>query len=135
MAYLGSTQPSSVANPPIKVAGALGAGPDVRITGGSTLLYTGNNYQQTSTANARPGLGSGQNFWMYNTSDMSSSPWNGEYFTDGGALGMRPGDVVCIVQHGSSVMSSFYLRFAVVGYVTTGGTAVLSTNSLVTCST
>jgi hypothetical protein len=42
---------------------------------------------------------------------------------------------VAIVQHGSTVMSSFYLRFAVVGYVTTAGTAVLSTGSLVTCST
>jgi len=135
MAYLGSTQSSSVANPPIKMFGAVGAGPDVRITGGSTLLYTGNNYKQSSTATVRSGLGSGQNFWMYNTTDMTSSPWDGEYFTDGGALGMRPGDVVCMVQHATTVMTSFYLRFAVVGYVTTAGTAVLSTGSLVTCST
>jgi hypothetical protein len=33
------------------------------------------------------------------------------------------------------VQSSWYLRFAVVGYVTTGGSAVLSTNSLITCTT
>lgn len=135
MAYLGSTQSSSVANPPIQMFGAIGAGPDARITGGSTLLYTGNNYQQSSTATVRAGLGSGQNFWMYNTTDLSSSPWNGEYFTDGGALGMRPGDLVAIVQHNSTVMTSFYLRFAVVGYVTTGGSAVLSTQSLITCTT
>lgn len=135
MAYLGSTQSSSVANPPVLLVGAMGAGPDARITGGSTLLYTGNNYQQSSTATVRSGLGSGQNLWTYTTTDMTSAPWDGSYFTDGGALGMRPGDVVMIVQHGTTVMSSYYLRFAVVGYVTTAGTAILSTNSLITCST
>ena len=135
MAYLGSTQSSSVANPPIQMFGAVGAGPDVRITGGSTLLYTGNNYQQSSTATVRSGLGSGQSFWMYNTTDMTSSPWDGSYFTDGGALGMRPGDVVAIVSHATTVMSSYYLSFAVVGYVTTGGTAFLSTGSLIRCTT
>lgn len=135
MAYLGSTQSSSIANPPVQMFGAVGAGPDVRITGGSTLLFTGNNYQQSSTATVRPGLGSGQNFWTYTTTDMTSSPWDGSYFTDGGALGMKPGDIVAIVQHGTTVQSSYYLRFAVVGYVTTAGVAILSTGSLVTCST
>ena len=135
MAYLGSTQSSSVANPPVMLVGAMGAGPDNRITGGSTLLFTGNNYQQSSTATVRSGLGSGQNMWYYTTTDMTSSPWDGSYFTDGGQLGMKPGDIVAIVSHGTTVQSSYYLRFAVVGYVTTGGTAVLSTNSLVTCST
>jgi hypothetical protein len=115
--------------------GAMGAGPDARITGGSTLLFTGNNYQQSSTATVRSGLGSGQNIWYYTTTDMTSSPWDGSYFTDGGQLGMKPGDIVAIVSHGTTVQSSYYLRFAVVGYVTTGGTAILSTGSLVSCST
>lgn len=135
MAYLGSTQASSVANPPIQAFGGIGAGPDVHITGGSTLLFTGNNYQQSSTATVRAGLGSGSGFWTYTTTDLTSAPWNGEYFTDGGALGMRPGDVVMIKQHGTTVQTSYYLRFAVVGYVTTAGTAVLSTQSLITCTT
>jgi len=135
MAYLGSTQSSSVANPPVMLMGAMGAGPDARITGGSTLLFTGNNYQQSSTATVRSGLGSGQNIWYYTTTDMTSSPWDGSYFTDGGQLGMKPGDIVAIVSHGTTVQSSYYLRFAVVGYVTTGGTAILSTGSLVSCST
>ena len=135
MAYLGSTQSSSVANPPIQAFGGIGAGPDVHITGGSTLLFTGNNYQQSSTATVRAGLGSGSGFWTYTTTDMTSAPWDGSYFTDGGALGMRPGDVVMIKQHGTTVMTSYYLRFAVVGYVTTAGTAVLSTQSLITCTT
>ena len=135
MAYLGSTQSTSVANPPVQLFGAMGAGPDVRITGGSTLLFTGNNFQQSSTATVRPGFGSGQQLWVYTTTDLSSAPWDGTYFTDGGALGMRPGDIVGIVQHNSTVMSSYYLRFIVVGYVTTGGAAILSTQSLITCTT
>jgi len=99
------------------------------------LLFTGNNYQQSSTATVRAGLGSGNGLWTYTTTDMTSSPWDGSYFTDGGALGMRPGDVVMIKSHGTTVQSSWYLRFAVVGYVTTAGVAYLSTNSLITCTT
>ena len=135
MAYLGSTQASSIANPPVQIVGAMGAGPDTRIASGSTLLFTGNNFGQGSTATVRAGLGSGQQMWFYTTTDMTSSPWDGSYFTDGGALGMRPGDIVAIVSHGTTVQSSYYLRFAVVGYVTTAGAAILSTGSLVTCST
>lgn len=135
MAYLGSTQSSSIANPPVQLLAAVGAGPDVRITGGSTLLFTGNNYQQSSTATVRAGLGSGEGLWSYTTTDMTSAPWDGSYITDGGALGMRPGDVVMIKSHGTTVQSSWYLRFAVVGYVTTAGTAILSTQSLITCTT
>lgn len=132
MAYLGSTQSSSIANPPVQLFQAMGAGPDVRITGGSTLLFTGNNYNQSSTATVRAGLGSGESIWSYTTTDMTSSPWDGSYFTDGGALGMRPGDVVMIKAHGTTVQSSWYLRFAVVGYVTTAGVAILSTATLIT---
>lgn len=136
MAYLGSTQASSIANPPIQMFGGVGAGPDVRIASGSTLLFTSNNTGQSSTATVRPGLGSGQQFWIYTTTDMTSTPWDtAAYFTDGGALGMRPGDIMAIVSHGSTVSSSYYLRFAVVGSLSTAGAAVLSTGSLVTCTT
>lgn len=135
MAYLGSTQASSVANPPVQLIGEIGAGPDVHITGGSTLLFTGNNYQQSSTATVRPGLGSGAAIWNYTTTDLSSGPYDGSYFTDGGALGMRPGDLVIIRAHNSTVQSSWYLRFALVGYVTTAGVAILSTQSLISCTT
>lgn len=134
MAYLGSTQSSSIANPPTLLLGQVGAGPDAHID--ASTAFKLNNYQQSSTNATRDkGLGSGQQFWVYTTTDMTSSPWDGAYFTDGGALGMKPGDIVSIVQHGTSVGTSWYLRFAVVGYVSTGGTAYLSTNSLVTCST
>lgn len=136
MAYLGSTQSSSIANPPVLIAGEIGSGPDVHIASGSTLLFTGNNYRQSSTASVRPGLGSGQRLWHYLTTDLSSAPFDSvSYFTDGGELGMRPGDVVMIAAHNSTVMSSWYLRFAVVGYVTTAGVAFLSTQSLITCTT
>lgn len=135
MAYLGSTQASTLANPPQLIVTELGAGPDVHIAG-STSIFTGNNYLQNSTAAAwRGGLGAGNGLWMYTTTDMTSAPFDGSYFTDGGPLGMRPGDVVIIKSHGTTVMTSWYLRLACVGYVTTGGTAILSTQSLITCST
>lgn len=135
MAYLGSTQASTLANPPVMVSAGLGAGPDAHIAG-STSIFTGNNYQQSSTATVRPaGMGAGQRMWMYTTTDLSSAPWDGTYFTDGGAIGMKPGDIVFIAQHNSTVMSSWYLRAAVVGYVTTAGAAILSTQSLITCTT
>jgi hypothetical protein len=135
MAYLGSTQLSSVANPPIALVHAMGAGPDVRITDGSTKLFTGNNYGQGSTATPRPGLGSGQSLWTYMSTYMTSAPWDSvAFFTDGGALGMRPGDIIAIVQHGTTVQTSWYLAFNVVNYVTTAGVAFLSTQSLITSS-
>lgn len=136
MAYLGSTQASSVANPPLQLIATLGAGPDVRITGGSTLLFTANNFNQSSTATVRPGLGSGEGFWSYTTTDMTSSPFDSvAYFTDGGRLGMRPGDVVMIKSHGTTVATSWYLRLACVSHITTAGVAFLSTQSLITCTT
>ena len=136
MAYLGSTQASTVANPPVQLIGGMGAGPDVRIASGSTLLFTSNNYQQSSTATVRPGFGSGEGLWSYTTTDLSSAPFDSvAYFTDGGALGMRPGDIVAIKAHNSTVATSWYLRFAVVSHVTTAGVAFLSTQSLITCTT
>ena len=132
MAYLGSTQSSSIANPPVQLMAAMGAGPDVRIASGSTLLFTGNNYQQSSTATVRPGIGSGEAIWSYTTTDMTSGPWDGGYFTDGGALGMRPGDLVIIKAHSSTVQTSWYLRMALVAYVTTAGAAYMSSATLIT---
>lgn len=134
MAYLGSTQNSSIANPPELINSLVAQGPDAHIAG--STIFTGNNYNQNSTATSRPaGMGTGNGLWMYMTTDMTSAPFDGSYFTDGGALGMRPGDVVMWRSHATTVMSSWYLRLAVVGYVTTAGVAILSTNSLITCST
>lgn len=137
MAYLGSTQASSIANPPTMLVGQVGAGPDAHID--ASTAFKLNNYQQSSTNASRDkGLGSGQQVWFYTTTDMtsayvdSSTNWS---FSDGGALGMKPGDIVFWVAHGTSVGTSWYLRMSVIGYVTTAGAAYLSTQASITCTT
>src|SRR5712691_5310242 len=114
MAYLGSTQLSSVSNPPIKVWGGMGAGPDVRITGGTTMYVSG----------AGIGRNFGQQGWVYHTTDITSAPLASGYFTDAKVLGMRPGDIVFFVQQATSVPSSQMLRMMAVGTVTSDGNAL-----------
>lgn len=131
MAYLGSTQSSSIANPPILLAGGMGAGAGAHIDG-SSGVFQGNAYPSTSAYNVQAQFG--QRLWMYHTTDMTSAPWNTAYFTDAGALGMRPGDVVIMVRQGTTVTSSQYLTIATVGSLTTAGAAALSTQSILTSS-
>ena len=137
MAYLGSTQLSSVANPPIQLVGGMGAGADVRITGGSSVggIYVSNNFGPgKTTGTPDPGRSFGQQLWMYNTTDMTTGHTVVGYFTDAGQLGMRPGDVVMVVRQGSTLGTSQYLSFNVVASISTAGAATLSTQSYITSS-
>lgn len=126
MAYLGSTELSSVANPPTMIAGILGASPDVRIAGGTTLLAF-NNFNNASTLTGRPGQNAGGRLWSYFTTDVTTAVLGSGYFTDAALLGMRPFDVVMITACGTSNSSASVLRFAHVWSITTAGAAVLST--------
>ena len=65
---------------------------------------------------------------------MTSAPCDVGYFADGGAIGMKPGDIVGIVKHGSTVGTSWFLNWSVINYVTTGGIAFQSTSSIITSS-
>ena len=124
-AYLGSTQASTVANPPVLFAGILGASPDVRIAGGTTML-TFNNYNKSSTATGQVGANAGGRFWHYFTTDVSTAVLNSNYFTDAGALGMRPFDVLAILACGTSNSTASLLRWTYVTSISTAGAAVLS---------
>ena len=124
-AYLGSTQSSSVANPPVLFAGILGASPDVRIAGGTTML-TFNNYGAASTATGKAGMNAGGRFWHYFTTDVSTAVLNSAYFSDAGPLGMRPFDVLAILACGTSNSTASLLRWTYVTSITTAGAAVLS---------
>jgi hypothetical protein len=126
MAYLGSTQSSSVANPPILIGGGAGAGADGRIASGSTL-YINNDWGASTAGTYKKGQGFGQRLWMYHTTDMTSAILASGYFTDAGVLGVRPGDVFIMVAQGSSLGSSQMLRLAVVSAVSTAGAASFST--------
>ena len=101
MAYNGTTAASSVANPPVMIARALG--------GGANSLTTG---------------GTGMGLWMYNSSAGSSDSLASNYFSDAYYLGMKQGDVV--IMAGCSG-SSQYLTIGVLGAVTTNGASIAST--------
>lgn len=117
MAYLGTTQASSVSNPPTRVWGGMGAGADARITGGSTLYISGPGGSNPA------GRGFGQQAWVYHTTDVTSAPLAANYFTDAKDLGVRPGDIFFFVQQGSTVGSSQMLRLCVVSSVSSAGAA------------
>lgn len=104
MAYKGSTELSSVANPPRCVtAGAIWG---VR----SSNIMTSTNVL-------------GQNLWLHNSTDSSTDFITASYFTDAYYLGMKQGDVIMgAVCTGSSV--SVYV--GVIGAVTTAGAAIAS---------
>ena len=124
-AYLGTTELSSVSNPPICIAGGIGASPDVRITGGTTML-TFNNFGQATTATGRPGMNAGQRIWMYFTTDVTTAVLNAGYFTDAGLLGMRPFDVIGITACGTSNSTASLLRWTYITSISTAGAASVS---------
>jgi hypothetical protein len=124
MAYLGSTQLSSICNPPVMLAGIMGAGPDSHIAGSTILAF--NNYQQSSTNTYREGMSAGGRVWQYFTTDVSTAVLNAGYFTDAGPLGMRPFDMVAIIACGTTNSTASVLRWTFVTSISTAGAASLS---------
>ena len=124
-AYLGSTQASSIANPPVLFAGILGASPDVRIAGTTDILKF-NNYGKSSTNIGQVGQNAGGRFWHYFTTDVSTAVLNSGYFADAGPLGMRPFDVLAILACGTTNSTASLLRWTYVTSISTAGAAVLS---------
>lgn len=104
MAYKGSTELSSVANPPINIFGA-------------------NIFGQRSTNVISSSKIRGQGIWRYNTTDGTTELTSAAYFIDAYYLGMKEGDLVMgSIDTGSSI--SVYM--GVLGAVTTAGAALAS---------
>ena len=104
MAYKGSTELSSVANPPRCMSGA-------------------NLWGQRSTSLVTSSKIRGQNVWLHNSTDSSTDFITANWFTDAFYIGMRPGDLIMgAIDTGSSL--SVYL--GVIGAVTTAGAAIAS---------
>lgn len=102
MAYKGSTELSSVANPPRCITAGMWA---LR----STTVLPSSVY--------------GQNVWLYNSTDSCTDFVAANFFTDAYYLGMKQGDIILgSFTTGSSV--SAYL--GVIGAVTTAGGAIAS---------
>ncbi len=105
MTYAGSTAASSLANPPMRVAGGL----------------CGVSEQSTAT-------GGGRGIWLYNSSHQTTGEMLGaNFFTDAFYLGMKQGDIIMgAICTGSSV--SVYM--AAIGAVTTAGAALASSGAI-----
>lgn len=104
MAYNGSTAASSVANPPIRIAGSLG-----------------NGLNTTST------VGTGGGLWFYNSTNSSTQLTDTAFFTDAYYLGMKQGDVVIF---SGSTGSSGFVGVGLLGAVSTAGAALASTGGI-----
>lgn len=102
MAYKGSTELSSVANPP--------------------KCLTAGMWGKRSTTVLPSSVG-GQNIWHYNATDSCTDFVTAAWFTDAYYLGMKQGDLIMgTFTTGSSV--SAYM--GVIGAVTTAGAAIAS---------
>ncbi len=103
MAYKGSTELSSAANPPRQIMSGMWG---------------------TRSTNILPSTVGGQSLWMYNSTDSSTDFITANWFTDGYYIGMKEGDLIIgAVTTGSS--ASVYM--GVIGAVTTAGCAIAST--------
>lgn len=106
MAYKGSTELSSVANPPTCITGA-------------------NMWGKRSTTVLPSSVG-GQNVWRLNTTESATDFATASFITDAFYLGMRQGDVMLgAFTTGSSVR----VYIGVIGAVTTAGGAFASSGA------
>ena len=107
MAYKGSTELSSDANPP-------------------RALFAG-MWGNRST-NVLPSSVGGQNLWLYNTTESSSDLYGANFFSDGNVLGMKEGD---LIMGAATTGSSVSVYIGVIGAVTTAGAAVVSSGGII----
>lgn len=125
MAYFGSTQLSSIANPPRQLIAPMAVNP--AIVGSTEFLST-----QGSTAANNPNGpgGGGGGLWFYSSTNLTTDLTVANFFSDGFYLGMKAGDMV-IGNSFSSLGSSVQTYQGSVVSVSTAG-ASLSTGSLLT---
>ncbi len=120
MAYLGSTQASSLANPPRNIVSRFAGAP------GSTQLSTAVPADGARSAYATQGGG----LWLYSSSHGSTACMDTNFFSDAWNIGMRPGDVLIGVQW-TTLGSSLVTFIGTIGAVSTSG-AALSTGGTMT---
>lgn len=101
--YLGTTQLSSVANPPIELLNSLG-GQLNRPTAGTAV-------------------------WYYNSTNSSTEFSTANFFTDGYQLGMKAGDIVFCVYTTSAGSSSAIPYMGCIGESSTDGATLHTVTS------
>ena len=125
MSYYGSTQSSSLANPPRQLIAPLAT--NRALVGSTEYLST-----QGSTAANNPNGpgGGGGGLWFYASTNATTDLTAANFFSDGFYLGMSAGDVVMGAQF-SSLGSSVTTFVGAIVSVSTAG-ASLSTGTLIT---
>lgn len=125
MAYYGSTQLSSISNPPRQLIAPFAVNP--AIAGSTQYLST-----QGSTAANNPNGpgGGGGGLWFYASTNLTTDLTAANFFSDGFYLGMKAGDIVTGAQY-SSLGSTVTTFMGAIVSVSTAG-ASLSTGSLMT---
>lgn len=125
MSYYGTTQASSIANPPRQLTAPFAVNP--ALAGSTQYLST-----QGSTAANNPNGpgGGGGGLWFYASTNLTTDLTATNFFSDGFYIGMKAGDIVMGAQFSSlgSTVTSF--MGAIVSVSTAG--ASLSTGSLMT---
>lgn len=116
MSYYGTTQSSSLVNPPRCIAGNALAG----VAGATTGLSTAPDAPNTQ----------GGSLWFYASTNLTTDVVASNFFSDGLKLGMRPGDVVLGVQFSSAGSSVQFFIGSITGVSSSG--ASLSTGSVMT---
>ncbi len=124
MAYFGTTQLSSVANPARQLVAPFATNPALV---GSTMFLTTQGSTASNNPNAPGGAGGG--LWFYASTNLTTDITATNFFSDGFYLGMRAGDVVIGAQF-SSLGSTVQSFLGVIVSVSTAG-ASLSTGSLI----
>ena len=125
MSYYGSTQLSSIANPPRQLIAPFAVNPALP---GSTNYLTTQGSTATNNPNG-PGAGGGA-LWYYSSTNLTtdiSAANQQPFFTDGFYLGMKAGDMVMGCEF-TSQGSSFVTFLGAVVSVSTAG-AAMSTGS------
>lgn len=125
MSYFGTTQLSSIANPPRLLVSPFGVNP--ALVGSTEFLST----QGSTAANNPngPGGGGGQ-LWFYASTNLTTDLTAANFFSDGFYIGMKAGDVVHGVQFSSLGSTVTVFTGAVVSVSTAG--ASMTTGSLMT---
>lgn len=125
MSYFGSTQSSSVANPPRQLIAPFATNPALA---GSTEFLSTQGSTAANNPNGPGGGGGGK--WFYSSTNLTTDLTAANFFSDGFYLGMRAGDLVEGVQFTSLGSSVITFLGAIVSVSTAG--ASLSTGSLMT---
>lgn len=114
MAYSGTTAATSLANPPRQ------------------LLDNSISLQGTTGLTTAPAAPNGQGgaLWYYSSTNATTDITATNFFTDGKALGMRPGDMIMGVQFTSAGSSVITFQGAITGVSSSGASIALG--SLIT---